>query len=647
MRKRNGRVLRERSNITRSVGRLLAYCATIRGCRQYLLRGGALALVLIVPDDADIEDYRHATDFAFSKPNRFDGFDFGDNAKIVVAADHWRKERKEPAPDDLLKHDCLVILASDVAEIPNAVMAAIDGVVRLDRPQIRHLIGAGRVCLKQRMSVEQAEELGAMPLALISSMLWRGRPVSQSLDHMREALKDRTPAKKRELRIENLHGLGEAGTWARDLAQDLNDWREGRIGWEDIDRGILISGPTGTGKTTFGKALAASCGVHLVLASLARWQAHGHLGDLLRAMRAAFDEARKNAPSIIFIDEIDAAGDREKFSDDYNSQYHNQVVSGLLECIDGAERREGVIIVGACNFPERLDAALVRPGRLDRHVKIPLPDGVAREGIIRWHLAGAFDDDDLSVITKRTEGWSGAALEQLARDARRSARRAQRNVSVSDLEAALPPTVSFPAAMLRRAAVHEAGHVIAAVALERSFEFAEIRDKVDLASGYQSLGRVRVGKTPVTEITAQSLLDEICFLLAGIAAEEAILGSRSVGGGGVPGSDLHLATLVALRLEASYGLGEGLAFLAGDSEPELLRLLHTSQAIRERVEIVLAEQMARVRSLVERQRGAVERAADELLEGRRITGVSAGELMASVVTRPGIGRELVAIGSAQ
>lgn len=638
--------MRDRANIIRSAGRLLAYCATIRGCRPHLRRGGTLALVLIVPDDADVEDYRHATNFAFSKPDRFGGFDFGDNAKIVVAPDHWRKERKEAAQDDLLKHDCLVILAKDVAEVPNAVMSAIDEVVKLDRPQIRHLMAACRVCLKQRMSVEQAEELAAMPLALVGSMLWRGRPVSQSLDHMREALKDRSSVKDRELRIENLHGLGEAGDWARDLVQDLQDWREGRIGWKDIDQGILVSGPTGTGKTTFGKALAASCGVHLVLASLARWQAHGHLGDLLRAMRAAFDEARKNAPSIIFIDEVDAAGDREKFSNEYNSQYHNQVVAALLECIDGAERREGVIVVGACNYPERLDAALVRPGRLDRHLRIPLPDGPAREGIIRWHLAGALQNDDLSVTVERTEGWSGAALEQLVRDARRSARRARRMVSVSDLEASLPPTASIPAAMLRRAAVHEAGHVIAAVALEKPFEFAEIRDKVDSAGEYQSLGRVRVGKTPTTEITVQSLLGEICFLLAGIAAEEVILGSRSIGGGGARGSDLHLATLVALRLEASYGLGDGLAFLAGDGEPELLRLLHTSQAIRERVEIVLAEQMMRARSLIEDRRGAAGRVAEELLEGRRITGVDAGELIASVVPRPGIGREVVAIGSA-
>lgn len=187
--------------------------------------------------------------------------------------------------------------------------------------------------------------------------------------------------------------------------------------------------------------------------------------------------------------------------------------------------------------------------------------------------------------------------------------------------------------------------MIAAVFLEKPFEFAEIRDKLDSPSGHQSLGVVRIGKTPITEITVQSLLDEICFLMAGIAAEEAILGSRSIGGGGTRGSDLHLASLVALRLEASYGLGEGLAFLAGDAEPELLRLLHTSQAIRERGEIVLAEQMARARSLVEDHRVALDLAAEELLVGKRLICADARALVASVGPRPGIGREQVATGT--
>src|SRR5690606_13699505 len=108
-------------------------------------------------------------------------------------------------------------------------------------------------------------------------------------------------------------------------------------------------------------------------------------------MRAAFDEAKANTPSIVFLDEIDAVGDRAKFKD-HNSDYSTQVVAALLECIDGADGREGVVVVGACNHPDKLDAALVRAGRLDRHVRIPLPDAKGREGILRWHLQGLIPD---------------------------------------------------------------------------------------------------------------------------------------------------------------------------------------------------------------------------------------------------------------
>ncbi|PZQ10403.1 MAG: ATP-dependent Zn protease, partial [Ancylobacter novellus] len=147
--------------------------------------------------------------------------------------------------------------------------------------------------------------------------------------------------------LDQLHGLGEAGVWGKELAVDLADWKAGRISWADVDRGVLISGPPGTGKTTYARSLARSCGVPVVLASLARWQARGHIGDLLKAMRADFARAIEQAPAIMFIDEIDAVGDREQF-DTQNRQYCTEVVAGLLECLDGAEAREGVVVVGAC-----------------------------------------------------------------------------------------------------------------------------------------------------------------------------------------------------------------------------------------------------------------------------------------------------------
>lgn len=641
---RRSNATRERFPVTKRAGRFVAYCTVIRDCRRYpqLRSGEPVSLVLIMPENADVDDYRQAVNLASSRSDRTIWSGSNTAAKIVVADEAWSKGTRYPAGIDLLKEDRWVVLAADTAQVPAMVLAAADGIIHLAAPAPRHFIAAGKICLGQSVSEQQALELASVPHSVISTMLRRGRPVSRSLERMRKAIEEPPPVKVRQLRIEDLHGLGEAGDWARELAIDLNDWCEGRIGWADVDRGILVSGPTGTGKTTFVKALAATCNVYLVLGSLARWQARGHLGDLLRAMRSAFDEARRNSPSIIFVDEIDAVGDREKFSD-HNAQYCTEVVAGLLECIDGAEHREGVIVVGACNYPGRLDAALVRPGRLDRHVRIPLPDGRAREGILRWHLAGALQDGDLSAVVGRTEGWSGAALERLVRDARRLARRARKAITIADLSASLPPTIGVPEQMMRRTAIHEAGHATVAIALGRQFESVEIRDVVDPTMSVQPLGGVLVGRRAVADKTAQSLLDEICFLLGGLAAEEVILGSRSAGAGGARGSDLHLATLTALGIETSYGLGQGLAFLASDEESDLWRTLHISTAVRGRVEAILAEQMARARSIVERHRLGMEQVTQELLKKKRIGFARVADLILSSDTlEPTLGHKSAA-----
>lgn len=172
-------------------------------------------------------------------------------------------------------------------------------------------------------------------------------------------------------------------------------------------------------------------------------------------MRGSFAEARENVPSILFIDEIDAVGDRDKDTS-HNQQYHVEVVSALLEQLDGAEKREGVVVVGACNTPERLDPALTRAGRLDRHKP-------ARVGILRWHLRDHLQVNDLGSIAEMTEGWSGAGREKLVRDARRLARRQRRLLSVQDLMDALPARSPLPAAVMRRNAIHEAGHAVVGI----------------------------------------------------------------------------------------------------------------------------------------------------------------------------------------
>lgn len=227
-------------------------------------------------------------------------------------------------------------------------------------------------------------------------------------------------------------GMGKIRAWGQQLVRDIADYRAGRISWADVDRGVLISGSPGCGKTTFATALAEECGIPLIIASHSAWQATGHQGDLLKAMRATFAEARAAAPCILFIDEIDSFPNRDTIGHDHHS-YVRQVGNALLAEMDGAVGREGVVVVGACNNPDIVDPALKRAGRLDRHIIVTLPDASGMAEILRVHLGSDLAGEDLSVAGRIGAGHSGAEAEQWVRDARRLARQDGRAVAMDDL----------------------------------------------------------------------------------------------------------------------------------------------------------------------------------------------------------------------
>ncbi len=196
--------------------------------------------------------------------------------------------------------------------------------------------------------------------------------------------------------IETLSGYGEARDWALQIRDELPLWRAGDLAWRDMSTKVLLSGPPGVGKSMFARALCNTLQIPLLATSVARWLEPSHLGDVLKRMKRSFAEAEAQKPCILFVDEFDGIGRRIDLSRDY-ADYWNSVVNCGLELLDGAARTSGVIVVCATNTPSGIDPALLRSGRIDRQIEIPLPDAEARLAILRHHLGKDIDTVSASV----------------------------------------------------------------------------------------------------------------------------------------------------------------------------------------------------------------------------------------------------------
>ncbi|GEO87521.1 MULTISPECIES: AAA family ATPase [Alphaproteobacteria] len=604
----------------------VARCGARHALRPFLRRENlAFIAVLIAPEDT-ADYYRRAVSGLIQDPAHVDEYG-NDTAAVFTVTESTIDPR---TVYDRIKFARQVVVVTEKREyLPADFLAGADLVKDVGRPTPEHFVAAAREAKMPGMTREHAEFLSTKSLDAILVSVRQTRPLMSSVRQMKRiaarpvepkptASKEKSPS----VRLEEMHGYGKAKDWGLQLAEDLSAWRAGEIKWEDVDRGALLYGPPGCGKTSYAKALAATCNVALVTASAAKWQARGHLGDYLKAMRAVFEEAKKRAPSLLFIDEFDSFGDRESpTSDDHHRDYRRQVINGLLECLDPSEGRDGVVVIGAANNPDGIDPALLRSGRLETMIEIPLPDAAARLGILHQHLRGQRIEGDLRKVVAATRSWSGADIEKLARDVRRLARRRHTAITDSLLLEVMPKRYVLTTSELRHAAVHEAGHAIVGVLLGRDVLIGvHIERDVPVGGARQSAGRASF--EPVSGIfgTSAHYDDRIAVLLGGIAAETVMLGFHGDGAGGAPASDLALATDLATRAERHYGLGATLSVELGHGSHPLESIRRRDPELRRLVESRLRKQFERAVGILSEKRTDLDLLVDRLVTRGHVTG---------------------------
>ena len=304
---------------------------------------------------------------------------------------------------------------------------------------------------------------------------------------------------------------------------------------------------------------------------------------------------------------------------DHNHSYMTGVITGLLQLLDGFERRVGVVVLGACNYPDNVDPAIRRAGRLNRQLEIPLPDSRARRAIARYHSGIELEEDQAVMFDLATEGFAGADIELLVSEAKRTARRQQVSLSTSHILEHLRPVVVLPEEHLYATAVHEAGHSLVAAELKfgRLVKVSLTTHRVIDAPS--QAGYTRYALPAVARSTRTDYLDEIAVYLGGVAAETEVFNSFGSGAAGPETADLNAVTRLATILESGLGMGHTLT--VEDCRPERLEQLRDSNPeLRRRIHDVIEHEFERAQSIVRRQRAALDQLVRQLMRAKELSG---------------------------
>ena len=448
-----------------------------------------------------------------------------------------------------------------------------------------------------------------------------------ALNFARSKAKMQDPSQQ-TVTFKDVAGCDEAKEELEDVIKFLkNPKKFQRLGGK-LPKGVLLYGAPGTGKTLLAKAVAGEAGVAFFSASASEF-VEMLVGVGAARVRDLFDQAKKNSPAIIFIDELDAVGRRRFAGIGGGHDEREQTLNQLLIELDGFESKQGIILMASTNRPDVLDPALIRPGRFDRHISVPAPDLKGREEILKVHAKKVKlgQDVDLKVVAKGTPGFVGADLANVINEAAILAARADEEaVTSADMDEAIERVIAGPQKKSRIIskheqrviAAHECGHTLVA----RLTNHSDPVHKVTIIPRGQALGYTLQLPLEDKFLTSKSeLLDKLCILLAGRAAEEIVFGEITSGASDDLNKTMAYARKMVVELGMSEKLGpialpngdDGEVFLGRDLSRHKTYSEELARTIDEEILDLIKSSYARAKEIISSHRVAFDKLVETLL----------------------------------
>ncbi len=444
----------------------------------------------------------------------------------------------------------------------------------------------------------------------------------------------------RKVTFEDVAGADEEKQELEEVVDFLRDPAKYTAMGARIPHGLLLVGPPGTGKTLLARATAGEAGVQFLSISGSDF-VEMYVGVGASRVRDLFEQAKKLAPAIIFIDEIDAVGRKRGSGMGGGHDEREQTLNQLLVEMDGFGTTEGIIVLAATNRPDILDPALLRPGRFDRQIQVNRPDVKGREDILKVHAKNKRLDEsvNLHTIARSTAGFTGADLSNLLNEAAILAARNNRAAfTMEDVDEAMMKILAGPAKKshvasrrdLKTTAFHEAGH---AIAMYRLPTHDPVRH-ISIVPRGRSLGATwSLPKDDSSNMTRNEMYEQIVALLGGRAAEELFLGDISVGAS----NDIERATKLAKDMVARYGMSEkigtvsylddGEVFIGRDYQNTKSYSEQVAGTIDQEVKTLIDRAYDQCRDILKKDSGKLQELADYLLANESITGEQFKNLM--------------------